>query len=318
MATLNSVLGAVDTRDLGFTLCHEHVVVASAGVHHYFPETFNRRGIIEEGVRQLREAYGGGVRTIVEVTPPELGRDIRLLREVSQRSKVQIIAATGTYVDIPRFFWYASPDRLAALYVREIEVGMEGTEVKAGIIKVANDNALLEAKEVTVLRAAARASKRTGVPVTTHTNAAVRNGEAQVRIFEEEGMDLGRVCIGHSNDTTDMDYLLGLLRKGVYLGLDDYPGHVTPPDWEERTRVLTRLIDAGYAHRLMLAHDWGVKLPPDDSWGSTAEQQERANPDHYLFITRRVLPRLRQMGVPEAIIQAIMVENPRRFFESRS
>lgn len=315
MPTMNSVLGPLDTRELGFTLCHEHIVVASSGIHQYFPESLDRRGIIEEGVRQLREAFAGGLRTIVDCTPAELGRDAKLMREVSRRSKVQIIAATGTYVDIPRYFWHTNPDRLAALYVREIEQGMEGTDIKAGVIKVANDNRVLEAKEITVLRAAARASKRTGVPITTHTNALVGNGEAQMRVFQEEGVDPRKVCIGHSNATTDTGYLLGLLKRGVYLGLDEYPGHSPTPSWQERNVVLTKLIDAGYADQLMLAHDWSVKLPPDDSWGSDAEHHKKANPDHYSFISRRALPHLKSLGVSDAVINTIMVENPRRFFE---
>lgn len=315
MALINSVLGPLDTANLGFTLTHEHVVVSSAGIPHTYPEFVDRKATIEKAVADLSLAYTEGLRTIIDVTTMDLGRDIRLLQEVSRRSGVQIIAATGTWRDIPRVFWSATPDMIAPLYIREIEEGIEGTGIKAGIIKVANDVGGVTKEGEIILRAAARAQKRTGVPISTHTWAPERVGEQQVRIFEEEGVDLNRVYIGHSNDTTDLDYLLGLLRRGVWLGLDRYPGGRAPgtPNWEERTATVKALIDAGYGHRIMLSHDWSVTLTI-----VTKEQQEerrRYNPDGYLFISRRVLTRLKELGVPESMIQQITVDNPRRFLE---
>ncbi len=315
MNDVNSVLGPVDSSELGFTLCHEHVVVSSAGIHQTYPELFDRQAILEEGVRRLAEARAEGVTTMIDMTTMELGRDIRLLEEVSRRSGVQIVATTGTYVDIPRYMWFADPDRWADVYVREIEEGIEGTGIKAGVIKVANDAVEPELKEVSVIRAAGRAHLRTGVPISTHTHPTERSGEYQVRILQEEGVDMSRVCIGHSNDTTDLDYLRGLLASGVYLGMDSYPWHGRPPTWQERNVVLKALIDEGYADRLMLSHDWGIKAPPDDSWGSNTKQHAERNPDGYVFITRRVLPALREAGVSDEAINQIMVENPQRFFE---
>ena len=216
-----------------------------------------------------------------------------------------------------RVFWGATPDTIASLYVREIEEGIEGTGIKAGIIKVATDKGgVTPAGEIT-LRAAARAQQKTGVPITTHTWAPERVGEEQVRIFLEEGVDLDRVYVGHSNDTTDLDYLTGLLRRGAWLGLDRTPGGLTEgtPDWQGRTETVKRLIDAGFADRILLSHDASVNMV---YYGVQAmEDGERHNPDGFLFITRHVLPRLREMGVPEETITRIMVDNPRRFFEGR-
>ncbi len=315
MAVINSVLGPLQTRDLGFTLSHEHVLVTSAGIQHVYPEYIDREGTIKRAVADLKQAYSEGLRTMVDVTTMDLGRDVRLLAEVSRQSGVQIICATGTWRDIPRAFWNATPDMIAPLYIREIQVGIEGTGIKAGIIKVANDVGGVTREGEIILRAAARAQKATGVPISTHTWAPERVGEQQVRIFEEEGVDLDRVYIGHSNDTTDTDYLIGLLKKGVWIGLDRFPGGLTAgtPNWEVRTETAKKLIDAGFAHRIMLSHDWSVTLTI-----ATKEMQEtrrKYNPDGYLFITRKVLPRLRQLGVPDQTIQRIMVENPRRFFE---
>ena len=162
---------------------------------------------------------------------------------------------------------------------------------------------------------AAQACNQTGVRISTHTWSPDRVGEAQVRILEEEGVDLNRVYVGHSNDDTDLDYLLGLLNKGVWLGLDRYPGGRQPgtPDWEGRTEVLKRLLDAGFAHRIMLSHDNSV--PSTNVTEELAEQRRRFNPDGYLFITRKVLPRLKDLGASDQEIQMLMVDNPRRFFD---
>ena len=139
-------------------------------------------------------------------------------------------------------------------------------------------------------------------------------GEQQVAIFEDEGIDLNRVYVGHSNDTTDTEYLTGLLERGVWIGLDRYPGRQTEltPDWEGRTQTAWRLIEAGWGHRIMLGHDWSVTLSIASA--EMQEQRQRYNPDGYLFITRRVIPRLKELGATDADIENIFVNNPRRFF----
>ena len=317
MATINSVLGSLDTNDLGFTLSHEHVMVGSAGIQYVYPEFIQRDRVIQDGIRDLKEAHGEGVRTIVDVTTMDLGRDIRLLEEVSRGSGVQIICATGTWRDIPRVFWDVNPDRIAALYIREIEEGIEGTGIKAGIIKVANDKGGVSPQGEIILRAAARAQRATGVPISTHTWAPDRVGEQQVRIFEDEGVDLGRVYVGHSNDTTNTEYLIGLLKKGVWIGLDRFPGgrasDTDTPDWEDRVRTTVSLMDAGFVHRIMLGHDWAVPICRPSP--EVREARRRANPDGYLFVTRKVLPRLLELGMTQETIDQIMVENPKRFFK---
>ena len=317
MAQINSVLGPLDTADLGFTLSHEHVLVTSAGIQQVYPEFIDRAGTIEKAVQDLTTAYDEGLRTIVDVTTIDLGRDIRLLEQVSRGSGVNIVCATGTWRDIPRSFWSASPDQIAPLYIREIQEGIEGTGIRAGIIKVANDRGGVTPEGEIILRAAARAQKATGVPISTHTWAPERVGEQQVRIFEDEGVDLNRVYVGHSNDTTDIDYLTGLLAKGVWIGLDRYPGRQTgeTPDWVGRTETAKKLIDAGYGDRIMLGHDWSVTITITSR--ELQDDRRRYNPDGYLFITRNVIPRLKDLGATDQDIQNIFVNNPRSFFEGR-
>ena len=315
MATVNTVLGPIDTGNFGFTLSHEHVGTNAAGLRHTYPEIIDRSGIKEQSTVALKEAYDEGLRTIVDVTTFDLGRDILLIQEVSRDSGVQIIAATGNHLAVPRPFGELPPSVIAPLYVKEIEQGIEGTGIKAGIIKVASDRGGVTQPQEVVLRAAAQAHLATGIPISTHTWSPDKVGAQQVSILEEEGVDLNRVYIGHSNDDTDMDYLLGLLRKGVWLGLDRYPGGRVPgtPNWEERTDLVKGLIDAGYVDRIMLSHDYSV--PKARHGVEVQEERRRANPDGFNFITRSVLPRLTELGVTDQDIHQIMTDNPRRFFE---
>jgi phosphotriesterase-related protein len=315
MPAVNTVLGPVDSADLGFTLSHEHLGTNAAGIRQTYPEFFDREGVKEQAIAELTEAYNEGVRTILDVSTIDLGRDVLLMEEVSRASGVQIVAATGSHLAVPRPFGDVSPDVIASLYVRELEEGIEGTGIKAGIIKVASDRGGITPPQEVVLRAAGRTSNQTGARISTHTWSPERIGEQQVRILKEEGVDMNLVYVGHSNDDTDMDYLLGLLDEGVWLGLDRYPGGRTPgtPDWEGRTGVVKKLIDAGHTNRIMLSHDYSV---PKARHGAEVQAERRAaNPDGYLFITRHVLPRLKELGASDQDIQQIMVENPRRFFE---
>ena len=315
MGMINTVTGPLDTSELGFTLSHEHVLITSAGIPNVYPEFVDREGIIERAVADLRRAYEDGVRTITDVTTMDLGRDVTLLERVSRESGVNIVCSTGIWLDVPRAFWFADPDDVARLFVREVREGIEGTDIKPGIIKVATHTGGVSAAGEIVLRAAARAHLELRIPITTHTYAPERVGDQQIRIFEEEGADLSRVCVGHSDDSLDIQYLIGMLEKGVWLGMD----HLTfeyrsgLPTLEERLTTVLALIDAGFQHRIMFGHDWAVEMTLADR--TLIAKRDEYNPHGYGFVTRVVIPRLREMGLSQDVIDQIMIENPRRFFE---
>lgn len=314
MSNVNTVLGPVDSSELGFTLSHEHVCNGFGGSPFTFPEFLDRPATLERAVKDLYTAKTEGLQTIMDVAPHDQGRDIKLQAEVSRRSGINIVVATGTWLDVPRFFMGAHPDKIADLYVREIEDGIEGTEIRAGVIKVASDRDGVKPQEELVLRAAARAAGRTGIPIMTHTWAPARVGNHQVRTFKEEGVDMDLICIGHSNDTTDMDYLTGLLENGVWLGMDRHPGGGPEvPDWRGRVQVVSSLIKQGWGHRLMLGHDWDSSIGLHSE--PTRAAREASNPDNYLFITRRVLPYLKELGATREDVQQLTVDNPRRYLE---
>jgi len=307
--TVDTVLGPIDAETLGFTLSHEHVLVAMGADNHHYPWLFDWERTRANIVRELREAKLGGVDTIIDLTTPDLGRDVEFVRDVASVTGVNIVVATGIWRDVPRSFWERSFDRIADIFVREIEVGIGETGIKAGVIKVANDAEGVTPEAERVLRGAARALKRTGCPISTHHWAPAEVGRRQVEIFRDEGAPMDRICIGHSADTTDVAYLESLLEAGVYLSMDRYPGANGRPDWRQRNETVKALIDRGWAHRLMLGHDYAP---------APVSARHRGDGDgdditRYRFLSTVALPALRQDGVKDDVIDLMMREVPRRF-----
>lgn len=147
---------------------------------------------------------------------------------------------------------------LTELFIKEIEQGIDDTGIKAGVIKAATVSDDVTVFEERVLRAAARASKATGVPIETHSNSRLRGGIKQAEIFEAEGVSPARVSIGHSDDTDDIDYLVGLAKRGYTLGMDHafwgMAREATVP-WKKRVASVKRLIDAGFVDKVFFSND---------------------------------------------------------------
>ncbi|HJU64140.1 MAG TPA: hypothetical protein VJ596_00625, partial [Gemmatimonadaceae bacterium] len=256
---VQTVRGPVDASKLGFTLPHEHICASSAGFWQVWPEFFGGRArFVRKVVDELKAAKDDGVDTIVDVTTSDIGRDIRLIEEVSRKSGVQIVACTGHWLYPSLSMGARTIEELTEFFVLEIERGLEGTDIKPGVIKVATDREGVTPFLDKALRAAARASKATGVPVTTHSYAAERGGEKQATIFEEEGLGPARVCLGHSDESDDIPYLTGLAGRGYTIGMDHLfyglpaaqPMRPGAPSWQRRAECLKELVDAGFGGRV--------------------------------------------------------------------
>jgi phosphotriesterase-related protein len=204
MATINTARGPLDTANLGFTLMHEHVFNRSPGVFEAWPHLWDPKAEIERAVATFRELKANGVDTIVDLTTVDLGRDVKMVAEVARQVELNIVMCTGVWRFPPRYFDRRNPDPIADLFVRDIEQGMEDGTIRAAIIKLATEPAVDELNE-TMLRAGARAHRRTGVPISTHHDVKTKCGLAQQDVFEREGVDLCRVVIGHWGDADDID-----------------------------------------------------------------------------------------------------------------
>ncbi len=315
MATVNTVLGPRETSQLGFTLMHEHIISRSLGVRENWPELFDREAILARAVEQLREAEASGVGTIVDLTTVDLGRDVRFVQDTARQVGLNVIVATGIWRDVPRYFQVRSPDVAAGVFVRDITEGIQGTDIKAAIIKNASDDTSMTPAQQVAFRASARAHRQTGIPISTHTNSHNQAGLDQQRVFLDEGVDLTRVVIGHSGDTLNFDYLQTLLDRGSTIGMDrfglDQFGPMKMLTTPERVGVIAELCRRGYANQMVLSHDASCYLDwRDPNAGPHTWPNWRMT-----HIPLDVVPALRQAGVSEAQIERMTVSNPRAFFE---
>jgi phosphotriesterase-related protein len=243
-----------------------------------------------------------------------LSRDVSLVREAAIASKMHVIVATGlyTYDEVPHYFEHRDIDHMADLFVRDVEQGIQGTDIKAAILKVATDEKGVTPGVEKVLRAVARTHRRTGVPISTHTHAASERGLDQQRIFNEEGIDLRRVIIGHSGDTEDITYLEKLIDAGSYVGMDRFGIDSFMPT-DRRVATIAKLCERGRADNIVLSHDAAC----DMDW-FPAEAVKAAMPRwNFLHIPDDVVPALKDAGVTEDQIRAMTIANPRRIFEAQ-
>jgi phosphotriesterase-related protein len=311
MSMINSVLGPLDTKDLGFTLMHEHVICQGFVAQNY-PELFGD-SFMDHIIDGVKTAKNGGVDTIIDATTFDLGRDVSKLAEIARRTNVNIIACTGWWMNVPEYIAGISPDLYADLFVREIQQGIAGTGIKAGILKSAADFGGVTAEGEIMLRAVARAHRRTLVPIMLHSYAPEQVAKRQLAILKEEGVNLKRVAVDHVNDTTDFEYLNWLLEQGCYLGMDRYPGLNLSS--HARTQTLKQLIDAGWINRLLPSHDLCLVTPLAFYPPEVKASIEKGNPYGYLYVKEVVLRQLKDMGVSQAVLNTLCVNGPRNFFE---
>jgi len=317
MAKINSVLGPIDTADLGFTLMHEHFMVVNPAMRLAFPDWINRETIIANTVKELKIAKDNGVQTVVEVTPINLGRDIHLIREVAEKADIQTIVSTGFYYTEDPFFSYWSTDKLVEKLLPEIQKGIQGTEIKAGIIKCGTGKLGVTQTNRKLLEMASRLHLATGLPITTHTEPSKRNGLDQLDVFEAENVDLSRVIIGHCDDAFNLNYIEELMNRGCYICFDRFGMREILPSDDERIECLLRLLEMGYENKIVVSHDCSNHndMAPIDEFH---EAKTNILPDwRFYHLPRDVIPILREKGVKDKQIQMMTVENPKKIFENR-
>ena len=329
MPKVATVRGEVDTASLGQTLMHEHIVNITADVEKEYPDLSwpdGKDAVVRSVAETLRKVKEHGIDTVVDCTAFGHGRDIDAVRRINEEVDINIIAATGiyTYDFLSFFFEYGHPARtvdgkaediLTDMFVRDITEGIAGSGVKAGVIKSATDRAGVTPNIERILRAVARAHRETGVPITTHTTVASRNGLDQQRIFADEGVDLSRVIIGHSGDSTDLDYLRALMDAGSTIGADRfglYLPEMDLPEMDVRIATLAALCAEGYSDRIVLSHDvtcYGDWI--DKEMGSNLTQWVQTH------VTDEVLPAMLEHGISKEQVEQMMTGNPRRLFEAQ-
>ncbi|WP_216328325.1 phosphotriesterase family protein [Deinococcus aestuarii] len=318
-----TVTGPVEADQLGLTLPHEHVIFGYPG---YQGDVtlggFDREAVLTQCLQMAEAVKARGVRTVVDATPNECGRDPLFLREVSERSGLNILCSSGYYYEGEggttyfkfRFSLGAGVEEVYDMMLREVTEGIGGTGIRAGVLKLASSRDEITPYERVFFQAAARVQRETGVPIITHTQEGTQ-GPQQAELLVGEGADPNRVMIGHMDGNTDPDYHRETLRHGVNIALDriGLQGIVGMPLDSDRLRVLEALLGDGYADRILLSHDsiwhWlGRPIPMPEMLLPAVKDW------HPLHLFDDILPELERRGITRAQIEQMTVGNPARVF----
>ncbi len=341
-----SVLGPIPVGELGVTLTHEHIL-SDCGCNGPEPPEASRKALFHQpltmdilgevrllpqcnrdnqrlidldlAISEVEKYRHWGGQTIVEVTLDGFGRDPMGLQMVSRRTGVQVVVGAGYYIEFshPPHVRGMSADDIADEIVRDLTEGVPGTGVRAGIIGEIGIDVDFTAEEEKSLRGAARAARRTQVPMSIHVpGGSARSHEYRARIIdiiEEEGANLEHTIMDHVQiHPKSIESQMAIAERGAFLGYDgiscgfDWGVRGMGPGDEESAADIKRLIDAGYLHHILLSHDVHLKimLTAYGGWG-------------YAYILRRFVQRLRAHGVTDQDITTMLVENPKRLFSSR-
>lgn len=311
---IQTVLGPVEPRHLGFCLPHEHVwcdqsLAPRPELFGSFrsPSTFMRLDHEQDMLAELRAFADAGGGAIVEVTCDGWGRNLEVLARLSEASGVHIVATAGYYIE-PCIPWYVDTMSVSALadhITAELERGVEGR--RCGVVKSAIHRARVEGLERKVLLAVAEAQLRTGVPITTHTTGGRRHevpggnvGPQQLEILLEKGVRPDRLIVGHVDERPNIDVLDQLASLGCYVQFDV----IGKQHWlldATRVDLLVELISRGHAQRLLLSHD-----------RNRGHEMIFGGGTGYRHLIDTFLPQLADAGIDAATVRTLTIENPAR------
>lgn len=337
-----TVTGPVAAADLGMTLMHEHILNDCLCWWHkpkeperqYLTGGFvcmeilselrqdpfvNRHNIVLDdealAVKELEQFAAVGGRTLVEPTCQGIGRDPLAMRRVSQASGLNVVMGAGYYLasSHPAKVAAMSADDIAAEIVSEALHGVDGTDVRIGLIGEIGVSSDFTRAEEKALRGAARAQKLTGLPLMVHLPGWFRFGHKVLDLVEEEGAELRHTVLCHMNPSHgDFAYQSSLAARGAFIeydmiGMDFFYAdqQVQCPSDEEAALGIVRLIDAGYLDRILLSHDVFLKM-----------MLTRYGGNGYAFVPRHFLPRLKRHGVADTALHRLMHDNPRSVFDA--
>ncbi len=326
MTRIPTVTGDIDVDDLGVTLMHEHIFIRTPDLQEAFPGFmgWDEERELANARKKLAEIKQGGVDTIVDMTVPGLGRSVKRIAAAVEGTGLNVILVTGyyTYTDLPFPMKYNGPGKLfddpedrilVDLFVGDIKDGIEGTDIRAGVLKCCTDEPGVTPDIERLIRAVAKAHLETDVPIQTHTHALSRRGLDQQRILKEEGVDLSRVVIGHSNETTDLDYLTELMDNGSFIGYDRC-GLDIVTDLEAQVDTLAELCRRGYAEKIVVSHDRHCR----SDWFHEEDVLRVLPKWNHEYVQGGLTPALQERGVTDDQIHQMMTVNPRAFFAATS
>ena len=332
MTFIRTISGDIDPTEAGVVLTHEHTLLHWPGAEWDHRAAYDWHSVIRGLTDEFDEARRSfGLGTIVDCTTVELGRHPKVLTEVARRSGVHIVAATGFFCEtmgIPYHWRRQSVDEITDFFVRDINEGILGSTVRCGVIKAASgqDDAHPHPSpagpgglhigefEQRAFRAAARAQRRTGAPITTHIDPEdwkVTNiGLEQLELLQGEGADPAKVVIGHTFFAS-WSQLEEILRQGAYVQLDNIGTGWRGMSDATTIGLMFRAIEAGFGDRVLLTFDrFWYQMRGDRPFSEFDPEVAVRMP--VSFLPDVLLPQMRARGIDDTAIHRMLVENPAR------
>jgi phosphotriesterase-related protein len=304
----NKVLDSDAEKDLGIALIHEHVLVDFGGAAITGYHRWSRDTVIQRVLPFLEDVKAKGVSTIVECTPAYLGRDPRLLKELSELTGITFLTNTGYYGAVngkylPAHAFDETPEQLAARWIKEFEEGIEDTGIRPGFIKIGvNEGSMLSSVDAKLVHAAALTHLATGLLIVSHTGKW-ETAKAQLNILEQHQVNPERFVWVHAQAEHNFEHYLEAAQKGVWISLDgiawDVEGHF------DRIKFC---LENGLINNLLLSHDAGWFSPDQHDGGEFVG---------YTALFDKLIPKLADAGFGENQIKILLVQNPAKAFEIR-
>lgn len=285
----------------GYTLMHEHMFIDLSKVKNNLDCRLDAK---EQMIEEMKKLYSKGVRNIVEVTNMGMGRDVKYIEDISKESKINYILATGFYKVpfLPDFVEEKSIDELAQMMINDIEIGIDGTNMKASIIgEIGTSKDVMLPLEEKVFLAAIKVHKKTNIPITTHTTLGTY-GDKQIELFKKHNVDLSKVVIGHVDLSGDIKYILSLLKEGVYVEFDTIGKNNYLSD-DLRVEMLKQIEEAGYIDKVFLSLDITRK-----------SNMEYMGGIGYSYLFDVFIPKMLEKGISNSSIEKMLKINPQNFF----
>lgn len=251
MRQIKTVLGDIPESDIGIALPHEHICCFSEYLYRMAGKNYlDKEQLLDCAVtylETLKERYN--LKTFIDCTPINIGRDVDLLKKISQKAHVNIICSTGFYHTEEPVIFNTTPEKLCEYIVSDAE------NVNAGIIKCAVENKEMSLFDEKLLRSSSKAQLRLGLPMVIHTNANNKNGKKALDIILSEGVNPNAVTIAHLSDTEDIGYIRHFAECGCYIGFDRIYEDSSEEYIKQKIDVVTALCEMGYDNKILLSHD---------------------------------------------------------------
>lgn len=301
---IQTVLGPVEPWQLGPTLTHEHVLVDFVGADQVSPGRYDADEVFRTMLPYLVSLKDAGIEALVECTPDYLGRDVGLLKRLSLASGIKLVTNTGLYKDpfLPTWAHHASADELALHWIEEARSGIGPEHIRPGFIKIAANEGDLVDVQRKIVRAAALASKATGLPIAAHTTQAVSALQA-LEILADVGCPASNLIVVHSDAEPDEGLRFRVASHGAWLSYDG----IRRENASERVEQVRRAF-ARYPDQLLISQDAGWYNVGQPGGGDIVPWD---------WLPRHFVPMLRNASLSEADVRRLLVANAARAFTIR-